>query len=309
MRARVLGMVGAEVRADVAEPGGRQQRVDDRVRDGVAVGVPRQRGLARPLEPGEPQRRRRPRTRARRCRRRPADARIGFSRCAIDGASGCRATSDRARSRSAGVVILNASGSPLDDRDAVTGGRDEGGVVGVVPVGDRVGGVQHVAPEALRRLRRRRARRGRRRRRSARPSTRLMVSMTGRTGMAPSAPASIASTTRSNTTAGRQGARRVVHEHDLDVAPQGGEPARDGLLPRVTAGDDRHEVAPVAGRLERIGQRVALAARGRDDDDLRERAVEARRRAHDAGWCARRCRRTPSGRPQPVGCPTRPRRR
>ena len=65
-----------------------------------------------------------------------------------------------------------------------------------------------------------------------------------------------------------------MHEHDLDIAPQRVEPGRHGRLPRVAAGDDRHEVASVAGRGERVGQRVALAARGRDDHDLRLRRVE-----------------------------------
>ena len=65
-----------------------------------------------------------------------------------------------------------------------------------------------------------------------------------------------------------------MHEHDLDVAPQRVEARRDGLLPALAAGDDRDEVAAVAGGLERVGERVALAAGGRDDDDLRGRAGE-----------------------------------
>lgn len=55
MRARELGAVGTEVRADVAESGGVQHRIDHRVRHGVAVRVPRQRLLARPFEAREPQ--------------------------------------------------------------------------------------------------------------------------------------------------------------------------------------------------------------------------------------------------------------
>ena len=65
-----------------------------------------------------------------------------------------------------------------------------------------------------------------------------------------------------------------MDEHDLDVGPERGESSGDGLLARRAAGDDRDEIAAVAGGLERIGQRIALAPVGRDDDDLRERAGE-----------------------------------
>ena len=52
----VLGTIRAEMRADVAEPRCGQQRVDDRMGDGVTVGMTRQRGLTRPFQVREPQR-------------------------------------------------------------------------------------------------------------------------------------------------------------------------------------------------------------------------------------------------------------
>ena len=95
--------------------------------------------------------------------------------------------------------------------------------------------------------------------------------------MAPALPASIAAITRSNTDGRRQGAGGVVHQHDLDITPQGSQTRSHRRLPRVTARDDGHQVAPVTGRGERVGQRVALAARGRDDHDLRVRCRRSTR--------------------------------
>ena len=69
-------------------------------------------------------------------------------------------------------------------------------------------------------------------------------------------------------------ARGIVHEHDLDVAPERVHAGRDGRLAAPAAGDDRDEVAAIAGRGDRVGERVAFAAGGRDDDHLRGRAVE-----------------------------------
>src|SRR5690606_13993843 len=48
----VLRMRGAEVLSDVAEPGSSEQGVNDRVSDGVTVGVPGQRLLPWPLKAG-----------------------------------------------------------------------------------------------------------------------------------------------------------------------------------------------------------------------------------------------------------------
>jgi phytoene dehydrogenase-like protein len=55
-RAAPLGLVGAEVRAQIAEPGGGEQRVAGGVRGDVAVRVAGQAGLAGPVEPGDVQR-------------------------------------------------------------------------------------------------------------------------------------------------------------------------------------------------------------------------------------------------------------
>ena len=118
VRAGVLGVIGAEMRADVAEARGRQQRVDDRVRDGIAVGVPRQRRLARPFEAGEPERARRRRTRARRCRSRHAERPAAWSMRAIDGASGCCATSDSRTLEVGGCRDLERERVAVDDGHA-----------------------------------------------------------------------------------------------------------------------------------------------------------------------------------------------
>ena len=176
----------------------------------------------------------------------------------------------------------------------MTGGGHQGRVVGVVagrPIGRRPPGCRDGSPAAS----------------APRTSSARSTAATTRRGLDPldrvddgkdgdrtrPLPASTAATTRSKTAGGRQRARGVVDEHDLDVAPQRVEAGRDGLLAGRAAGHDRHEVAPITGRLERVGERVALAARGRDD---RPPAPADRRRrgaGHDAGCCARRCRRTP----------------
>ena len=140
-------------------------------------------------------------------------------------------------------------------------------------------------------------------------ATRLIVSMTGSTGRAPDA-ARIDRGDHALEDGGRgQRPRRVVDEHDLDIAPQRGEPARDRLLPGRAAGDDRHEVTAITGRCERVGQRVAFAPARRDDDDLRERTREDPRQGMpedavlvDADERLRTARRR-------GGYPTRPRRR
>lgn len=52
----VLGPIGAEIRAEVARPGGREQGVSCCVRHGVAVGMAGQPALSRPFEPSQPER-------------------------------------------------------------------------------------------------------------------------------------------------------------------------------------------------------------------------------------------------------------
>ena len=90
----------------------------------------------------------------------------GASRRAIDGSERMPRDERPRTLEVGGGRDLERERVALDDGDVVTGGRDQGRVVGVLLVGDRVRGIQDVAAEALRRLRRRRARRGRRRRRS-----------------------------------------------------------------------------------------------------------------------------------------------
>ena len=150
----VLGVVGAEVRADVAEARRGEQRVDDGVGDGIAVGVARERGLARPFEAREPQR--------------PvaaegvdvgADARrgalrgAGIERRRPPAASGV-VGDERARPvEVGGGRDLERERVAVDDGHGVPGGAHQRRVVGVVAIGGAIGGLEDVAAEALRSLR------------------------------------------------------------------------------------------------------------------------------------------------------------
>ena len=74
---------------------------------------------------------------------------------------------------------------------------------------------------------------------------------------------------------GRGSARAASWTSTTSTSPQSASrPGRDGRLPARAAGDDRDEVAAVAGRGDRVRERVAFSAGGRDDDHLRVRAVE-----------------------------------
>ena len=130
-----LGPVGAEVRAQVAEPGGREQRVAGGVGGDVAVGVAGQPPLTGPEQAGERQ------GAAVVGERVDVDADadagqdvrpVGGSGVSAGQARGCIAPAAcvRASSRSRGEVTLNARGSPSTTVTCHAGQLDQRGVVG-----------------------------------------------------------------------------------------------------------------------------------------------------------------------------------
>ena len=168
------------------------------------------------------------------------------------------------------MVILKASGSPATTATGMTRGAHERGVVGVVAVGRPIGGLEDVAPEALRSLGRRELgavhrlddlRGGDALDRVDDRERRYRPVMSGVDRVDDPL----------EHLARCQRARRVVDQHDVDVAPQGPEATRDGLLPGRSSGHHRDQVPPVTGGLDRIRERIALTTVRCDDDDLCER--------------------------------------
>ncbi len=189
------------------------------------------------------------------------------------------------------------------------GGTHEGGVVGVVAVGDAIGGLEDVAAESLRRLRRGE-----------------LVAVDGADDSAPVDPLDRVDDGKHRERAlatgldrvddalehggRRQRARCVMDEHDLDVAPRArrarGRRTPGASLPPVTT-ETRSRRSP--GGLERRPS----ARRPRAREARRRRPARAVRRrpgsGHAAGCCAHRCRRRPWARLPRAGCPIRRRRR
>ena len=177
-------------------------------------------------------------------------------------------------------------------------------------VGGRVGGIEDVAAEALRRLRGRRARSGR-----PPPTTRGAVDALDRVDDRQhgdrhrAAPASTAATTRSNTSGGVS-ARAASCTSTISTSPHSASSpaATDAwrVAPPVTT-ETRSRRSPAAASASvsaspsrPAGATTTTCAYGAGEDAAR---------GHDAASCARRCRRTPSARPRPGACPSRPRRR
>ena len=171
------------------------------------------------------------------------------------------------------MVILNASGSPANGHDRMTRGADQRRIVGVLAVSAAVGGVEHRPAEALGRLR---------------GGELFAVDGLDDRGIGDAldgvdhredrqhsltAPVDCRDDPLEDRGRGER-AGSVVDEDDLDVAPQRRQPLGDGLLTRAAAGDDRHEIPPVAGGFERVRQRIAFAPVRRDDDHLGDRALE-----------------------------------
>ncbi|MDQ1174663.1 hypothetical protein QE430_002970 [Microbacterium testaceum] len=169
---------------------------------------------------------------------------------------------------------LEGAGIALDRDDGVSGGRDEGGVVGVVGVGGCRGRLEHGSTETLRRLGRGELRAIDRGDDPAGPVDALDRVDDGENGDHGDG----AVVERRHDALEHRGRGEspggVVHEDGVDIAPQGREPGGDGLLAGRSARDDRHELAPVARGVERIGGRVALVALGDDHHDLRGRGGE-----------------------------------
>ena len=135
---------GAEVAAQITEPGGAEQRVAGGVRGDVGVGVPGQPGLAGPEQPGHP-------ARPRRLER----VHVGADADPLAHELTARqatCSSASARTRSSGRVIFRASSEPGTQVTGMPGLLHQAGVVGERIGGGGVRGGQHVTPEALRRL-------------------------------------------------------------------------------------------------------------------------------------------------------------
>ncbi len=146
MGAGELGAIHAEVRADVAEAGGGEQGVDDRVGDGVSVAVTREGDLARPFEPGEPQRA----VTAERVHVGPdAHLRTPLRRGSDRGREGTL-RDDRPRALEVGGRRdLERRRVALDGEDRMTGGCHRRGVIGVVVVRAAQRRLEHIATEPL----------------------------------------------------------------------------------------------------------------------------------------------------------------
>lgn len=160
--------------------------------------------------------------------------------------------------------------------DGMSGGLHEGGVVGVIAVGFGHRREEDVAPEALRSLG------GGEFGAVDRRDDLLARDTFDGVDDGEHRQHRIASRLERGLHAGEhlgrgEGARGVVHEHELHVGPDGVQSRGDGLLPGVTAGDDRHEVAPrravgrrrLRHRLVHLGARIAHPVARHDDDDLR----------------------------------------
>ena len=128
-------------------------------------------------------------------------------------------------------MILNARASPSTTATRVTGRRHQGRIVGEVLIGDRVRGIQDVTPETLRRL-------GGRELGAVHGSDdqRVLDALDGVDDRQDGDGAGVARVDRCDHAlehdGRRQGAGGVVHEHDLDIAPQGSQTRRHRRLAR-----------------------------------------------------------------------------
>ena len=65
-----------------------------------------------------------------------------------------------------------------------------------------------------------------------------------------------------------------MHEHPVDIRPDGLETGSDRLLSCRAPRHDRDEIAPITGHRPRLGERVAHPVCGSDDDHLGRRRGE-----------------------------------
>ena len=254
-----IALVGVgELMADVGQPGRAEQRVDDRVREHVGVGVAGEAALADELDAAEHQS--------------PA----GGERMAVVADAGLHghgarsASSSSASRRSIGSVTLMFSRARRDHAHRAAGPLDQPGVVGcrrqqlVGRLEQRP--LQRRAAEHLRRLHRPQAARGRA---CARPSgrrrpTSLIVSDTGVAAITASAPEPRELEQRALEQLGRWRAAAPRRARSRDRR------RRRRAAPRARTAD---RVAPPATATTPVGRRVErLAGRQRDDDPLGRRS-------------------------------------
>ena len=162
---------------------------------------------------------------------------------------------------------LEAESIAGDGRDPVTCRRDERRIVRELGIGDGVGRTQDVAPESLRGLRRPQL--------GTIDHADDLVAVDaldrvdhGKNGDSPpSGPLDGLHDPGEDLGRGQR-AGRVVHEHDLDIAPERGETRGDRLLTSIPTGDDAHALTRIARGRERLCQGLAGTVHGCDDDHL-----------------------------------------
>ena len=307
-----LGAAGAEVRPEVPDAGGREERVARGVGGDVGVGVPVEPALARPVQAGHPQLAPGPLGSAKACTSTPiADPRQRAHGVSLAVVGAARREQQRsARSRSSGVVTLNASGSPSTTTHVVAAALDERGVVG----GPQTAAVcRRAAPPA---------------RKPCGVCTARSAGAVGgagddaggvdgldgvderRAGHGPGGAGAHGVDDPLEDVERGEAAGRVVDEHDVDVV-DGGEPGGHGVGALGTA---RRPPRHPAGRSTPAQSgsprpRVGVARRGDDDERAQVRqprdGVDGVREQRAPAQAAR----TPWARRRRAGCPTRPRRR
>ena len=283
--ARASRASGREEPTEVAEAGGAEQRIGDRMQGDVAVGMAveargagdgdaAQRAAARPARTGG-------------CRADARSASAGRRR-------GARLAPDRGRRARVTLRLVGSPGTTWTGILQASSSAASSVHVAWPPGGYAANAVsQQAAPDTLRGLGRRRASSGRRSRRRRSPSTRLTVSAIGTTGIA--APCAWPSRRRprrsaSALTSGRAPSwTRTTRSSSAGRLPvEGREPGRDRVLASLATGDDGRD----GGRQPRRG------ARPRRGGPRRSRRRRSGRRRGSRP--ARRASRPSSGR-SPIG--------
>ena len=275
-----------EERADVAEPGRAEQRVDQRVREDVAVGVAGEAARMVELDPAEHERDARPRARARRRRSRSVARPPRRLALPLDGEPGLDALEVGRRRHLEQPLVAG------DDLHPAAGRLDERRAVGALARGAAARRTSRRTPAAS-------GRRPARRAASVSTTTpsraRLTVSATGRPGTAPSKPSPSASSRRGTSSGGSERPRRVVDE---DRPPRPPAPRRARRAPRPSASSPPGTHARDLRRAELLGEQDRrLLPAGRRDDDDRRRSTRTRR----AAAAARRAAGSPPSRANAFG--------
>ena len=225
-----------KVPADVAGAGGAEHRVDQRVTQHVAVGMPDRTALERNATPASTS-----------GRPRPADA--GRSRCRR--ATRRLALDARAAARSSGVVIFTLRSSPSTIADRMPRLLGEHRLVGRRRAGraERNRVREHARGEIPAASARARSRRAESSAATARAGIDALDGVADGDRRAPRRRASrTPAMTRSISAGVDERPRRVVNQHHVDVCRQRRQPLRDGILPPRAAGHDRCRDASQARR-------------------------------------------------------------